>query len=93
MRSVFLKCGTEIAAAMVLADTHVKNLMKEGAAKAGQAPSTSEWRIAPEAVEAAKMKAEAYIRKLGEQAARNAASRKQSTLKASDVEESGHAMM
>lgn len=70
---------------MVLADTHVKELLKEGAAKAGAPPSGSDWRISPDAITAAKAKAEEYIRGLGESGARSAAGRKQSTLKPEDV--------
>lgn len=72
---------------MTLADTHVKNLLKEGTARAGSPPSGSEWRVAPEAVTAAKALAEDYLRKLGEEAARNCAGAKRSTLKAEDVRE------
>jgi histone H3/H4 len=72
---------------MVLADSHVKALLKEGTSKAGNPPSGSEWRIAPEAIEAAKTLAEDYVRKLGEVAARNSATAKRSTLKAEDVQE------
>lgn len=72
---------------MTLADTHVKNLLKEGTARAGSPPSGSEWRVAPEAVQAAKAKAEDYLRALGEEAARNCAAAKRSTLKAEDVRE------
>lgn len=72
---------------MTLADTHVKNLLKEGTARAGAPPSGAEWRVSPEAVTAAKAKAEEYIRKLGEQAAQAAAGRKQSTLKGEDIRE------
>lgn len=72
---------------MTLADSHVKNLMKEGTSRAGSPPSGAEWRVAPEAIEAAKKLAEEYLRKLGEQAARNCASAKRSTLKAEDVKE------
>lgn len=77
---------------MTLADSHVKTLMKEGTAKAGSPPSGSEWRVAPEAVEAAKKLAEDYIRKLGEVAARNCGAAKRSTLKAEDVREPSAAM-
>jgi histone H3/H4 len=72
---------------MTLADSHVKNLLKEGTARAGSPPSGSEWRVAPEAIEAAKNKAEEYLRKLGETAARNCGAAKRSTLKAEDVKE------
>ena len=72
---------------MTLADSHVKNLLKEGTARAGSPPSGSEWRVAPEAIEAAKKLAEDYIRKLGDLAARNCGLAKRSTLKAEDVKE------
>lgn len=72
---------------MTLADSHVKTLLKEGTARAGNPPSGSEWRVSPEAIEAARTKAEEYVRKLGEQAARNSAGAKRSTLKAEDVAE------
>ena len=72
---------------MTLADSHVKTLLKEGAARAGAPPSGSEWRLSPEAVEAAKAKAEAYLKALGESSARNSAAAKRSTLKAEDVRE------
>jgi len=72
---------------MTLADSHVKALMKEGTTRAGSPPSGSEWRVAPEAVEAAKKLAEDYIRRLGEVAARNCGAAKRSTLKADDVKE------
>jgi histone H3/H4 len=72
---------------MTLADSHVKNLLKEGTVRAGTPPSGSEWRVSPEAIEAAKTKAEDYIRKLGETAARNCGVAKRSTLKAEDVQE------
>lgn len=70
---------------MTLADSHVKALLKEGTAKAGNPPSGSEWRVAPEAIEAAKKLAEDYLRNVGETAARNCAAAKRSTLKADDV--------
>lgn len=70
---------------MTLADSHVKALLKEGTARAGAPPSGSEWRISPEAIEAAKAKAEESLRALGEQAARNCAQAKRSTLKAEDL--------
>lgn len=76
-----------MATAMTLADSHVKALLKEGTGRAGAPPSGSEWRVAPEAIEAAKAKAEEYLRKLGEQAARNSGAAKRSTLKAEDVQE------
>ena len=72
---------------MTLADSHVKALLKEGTTRAGAPPSGSEWRVSPEAIEAAKTKAEEYLRKLGEQSARNCATAKRSTLKAEDVQE------
>ena len=72
---------------MTLADSHVKALLKEGTGQAGSPPSGSEWRIAPEAIEAAKAKAEDYLRRLGAEAARNSAQAKRSTLKAEDVKE------
>lgn len=72
---------------MTLADSHVKTLLKEGTSRAGSPPSGSEWRVSPEAVEAAKAKAEEYVRKLGEQSARNCGQAKRSTLKAEDVQE------
>ena len=70
---------------MTLADSHVKALMKEGTARAGSPPSGSEWRVAPEAIAAAKAKAEDYLREVGEEAARRCAAAKRSTLKAEDV--------
>lgn len=70
---------------MTLADSHVKALLKEGTALAGSPPSGSEWRVSPEAIEAAKGKAEDYLRKLGEAAARACGNAKRSTLKAEDV--------
>ncbi|HLE47550.1 MAG TPA: histone-like protein [Candidatus Thermoplasmatota archaeon] len=72
---------------MTLADSHVKNLLKEGTTRAGTPPSGSEWRVSPEAIEAAKKLAEDYLRKLGEQSARNCGAAKRSTLKAEDVKE------
>lgn len=72
---------------MTLADSHVKALLKEGTSKAGSPPSGAEWRVSPEAIEAAKSKAEEYLRKLGEQAARNCGAARRSTLKAEDVQE------
>lgn len=70
---------------MTLADSHVKALLKEGTAKAGAPPSGAEYRISPEAITAAKGKAEEYLRSLGEASARAAAGAKRSTLKAEDV--------
>ena len=70
---------------MTLADSHVKNLLKEGTARAGSPPSGSEWRVSPEAIAAAKEKAEEYLKKVGEAAARACGSAKRSTLKAEDV--------
>jgi histone H3/H4 len=72
---------------MTLADSHVKALLKEGTMRAGSPPSGSEWRVSPEAIEAAKGKIEDYARKLGEASARNCANAKRSTLKAEDVQE------
>ena len=72
---------------MTLADSHVKALLKEGTSRAGAPPSGSEWRVSPEAIEAAKAKIEDYARKLGEKSARNCAAAKRSTLKAEDVQE------
>jgi histone H3/H4 len=72
---------------MTLADSHVKALLKEGTSRAGSAPSGSEWRVSPEAIEAAKARIEEYARKLGEQSARNCGAAKRSTLKAEDVQE------
>ena len=72
---------------MTLADSHVKALLKEGTGRAGAPPSGSEWRVSPEAVEAAKAKAEEYLKTLGEQSARNCAAARRSTLKAEDVRE------
>ena len=70
---------------MTLADSHVKALLKEGTAKAGNPPSGAEWRVSPEAIMAAKSKIEEYARSLGESAARAAGGAKRSTLKAEDV--------
>lgn len=70
---------------MTLADSHVKALLKEGTARAGAPPSGAEWRVAPEAIEAAKKLAEDHIRKLGEDAARRCGEAKRSTLKAEDL--------
>lgn len=75
---------------MTLADSHVKALLKEGTARAGTPPSGTEWRVSPEAVEAAKAKAEEYVKKLGEEAARNCGAAKRSTLKGEDVREPAH---
>lgn len=72
---------------MTLADSHVKALLKEGTGRAGAPPSGTEWRVSPEAIEAAKAKAEDYLRMLGEQSARNCAQAKRSTLKGEDVRE------
>jgi histone H3/H4 len=72
---------------MTLADSHIKTLLKEGTSRVGKPPSGAEWRVSPEAVEAAKTKAEEYLRKLGEQAARNCGAARRSTLKAEDVTE------
>lgn len=72
---------------MTLADSHVKTLLKEGTGRAGAPPSGSEWRVSPEAIEAAKGKAEEYIRRLGEASAKAAGAAKRSTLKADDVQE------
>ena len=72
---------------MVLADSHVKALLKEGAMRAGAPPSSAEWRFSPESIAAAKERAEQYLRRLGETAAKNAGVRKQSTLKGEDVTE------
>jgi histone H3/H4 len=74
---------------MTLADSHVKALLKEGTGRAGTPPSGSEWRVAPEAIEAAKAKAEDYLRRLGEESAKRAGQAKRSTLKAEDVQEPG----
>lgn len=74
---------------MTLADSHVKALLKEGTSRAGSPPSGAEWRVAPEAIEAAKGKIEEYARRLGEQAARAAGAAKRSTLKADDLQEPG----
>lgn len=70
---------------MTLADSHVKTLLKEGTVRAGAPTTGSEWRVSPEAIEAAKAKAEEYIRMLGEQAARKCGSAKRSTLRADDI--------
>lgn len=70
---------------MTLSDSHVKALLKEGTNRAGSPPSGSEWRVSPEAVAAAKEKAEEYIRALGAESARACAAAKRSTLKAEDV--------
>ena len=73
------------ALGMTLADSHVKTLLKEGTSRAGNPSSGSEWRVSPEAVTAAKEKAEEFLRTLGESAARAAGGAKRSTLKADDV--------
>ncbi len=70
---------------MTLADSHVKTLLKEGTGRAGSPPSGSEWRVSPEAVAAAKAKAEEYLRDLGRAAALACGGAKRSTLKAEDV--------
>ncbi len=70
---------------MTLATSHVKDLLKEGTGRAGAPPSGGEFRVSPEAVEAARMKAEEYLRALGESSARAAMMGKRSTLKAEDV--------
>lgn len=70
---------------MTLSDSHVKALVKEGTTRAGMPPSGGEWRVSPEAVAAAKAKAEEYLRQLGADAARACANAKRSTLKAEDV--------
>lgn len=70
---------------MTLADSHVKALLKEGTVRVGPPPSGSEWRVSPEAIAAAKTKAEEYLRMLGEQAARKCGSAKRSTVRADDV--------
>lgn len=70
---------------MTLADSHVKALLKEGAARAGAPPSGSDWRISPDGIEAAKKRAEDFLRTLGESAAKSASGRKQSTLKDVDM--------
>lgn len=70
---------------MTLADSHVKTLLKEGTSRAGNPPSGADWRVAPEAVEAAKAKAEEYLRDLGAAAARACGTAKRSTLKAEDI--------
>jgi histone H3/H4 len=71
---------------MTLADSHVKALLKEGTSRAGSPPSGSEWRVSPEAITAAKEKAEEFIRGVGADAARACAAAKRSTLKAEDVQ-------
>lgn len=71
---------------MTLADSHVKDLLKEGTARAGAPPSGAEWRVSPEAIAAAKTKAEEYLRQLGQDAAKHCAAAKRSTLKAEDVQ-------
>jgi histone H3/H4 len=70
---------------MTLADSHVKDLLKEGAMKAGNPPSGAEWRVSPDAVTAAKKLAEDYLRQIGEKAARSCGERRQSTIKDTDV--------
>ncbi len=69
---------------MTLADSHVKALLKEGTSRAGAPPSGAEWRVSPDAIEAAKAKAEEYMRSIGEAAARACAAAKRSTLKPED---------
>jgi histone H3/H4 len=76
---------------VTLADSHVKTLLKEGTMRAGTPPSGSEWRVAPEAIEAAKAKAEEHVRAIGEAAARKAGAAKRSTLKADDFSEAAAA--
>lgn len=73
------------ALGMTLADSHVKTLLKEGTARAGNPPSGSEWRVSPEAITAAKEKAEEFLKSLGEAAAKACGAAKRSTLKAEDV--------
>ncbi len=70
---------------MTLADSHVKALLKEGTMRAGNPPSGGEWRVSPEAIEAAKAKAEEYVKMLGAESAKNCGAAKRSTLKAEDV--------
>jgi histone H3/H4 len=70
---------------MTLADSHVKNLLKEGTLRSGAAPSGAEFRVSPEAIAAAKSKAEEYVRMMGEQAARKCADARRSTLRADDI--------
>ncbi len=70
---------------MALADSHVKALLKDGTTRAGNPPSGAEWRVSPEAVEAAKAKAEEYLRALGASSAAAAGASKRSTLKGEDV--------
>lgn len=72
---------------MTLADSHVKELLKEGTGRAGSPPSGSDWRVSPEAIAKAKTMIEDYARKLGEASAKNCAAGKRSTLKAEDVAE------
>lgn len=74
---------------MTLADSHVKALLKEGTSRAGAPPSGGEFRVSPEAITAAKEKAEEFLRTVGESAARAAAAGKRSTLKAEDVASHG----
>ena len=78
---------------MTISDSHVKALLKEGTARAGAPPSGAEWRVSPEAVTAAKAKAEEYLKSLGAEAARNCGAAKRSTLKGEDVKEPAHAPM
>lgn len=70
---------------MTLADSHVKALLKEGTLRAGAPPTGAEFRVSPEAVTAAKEKAEEFLRGVGEAAARAATAAKRSTLKGDDV--------
>jgi histone H3/H4 len=79
-----MKAGSD-ALGMTLADSHVKTLLKEGTARAGTPPTGAEWRVSPEAIAAAKEKAEEYLKALGEAAARACGAAKRSTLKAEDV--------
>jgi len=72
---------------MTLADSHVKALLKEGTARAGSPPTGAEWRVSPEAIEAAKGKAEEYLRMMGEMAARKCGGNKRSTLRSDDITE------
>ncbi len=76
---------------MTLADSHVKALLKEGTAKAGDPPTGAEWRVSPEAIAAAKEKIEEFARSVGESAARAAGAAKRSTLKGEDVNASSGA--
>jgi histone H3/H4 len=70
---------------MTLADSHIKALLKEGTVRAGPPPTGAEWRVSPEAIEAAKAKAEEHIRMMGEMAARKCGSSKRSTLRSDDI--------